>query len=235
MKISEKRKSILMYLAISLLCYLLFIFFDRAMYPDYIVPLLITKVLFILIFILLFILTKKIKEKNLFIPLLLSGFFVSLGVSMKCIILKEGFGCAYYAGNIITLLGTLIVTKTKTKYYLILIFIILLQHFVLLSFIPFEYRDLIKNIFFLTVAASVCILAHFMIEKLNIRIEKLEGCIPICAKCKKIRDDEGYWNQIEEFIGDRSEVEFSHGLCPECAEKLYGKTEEHENGTTHHN
>jgi len=234
MKISEERKSILMYLAMSFLCYLLFIFFDRTMYPDYIVPLLITKGLFLLIFIILFILTKKFKEKNLFIPLLLSGFFVSLGVSIKCIILKEGFGCAYYVGNIIALLGTLIVTRTKTKYYLILISIILLQHFVLLSFIPFEYKDLIKNIFFMAVAASVCILAHYMIEKLTIRIEKLEGFIPICAKCKKIRDDEGYWNQIEKFIEDRSEVEFSHGLCPDCAEKLYGKMEDHDNKTTHH-
>jgi len=52
-------------------------------------------------------------------------------------------------------------------------------------------------------------------------VKKLSGFIPICASCKKIRDDEGYWRQVEEYISDRSEAEFTHGICPECARKLY--------------
>ncbi len=53
------------------------------------------------------------------------------------------------------------------------------------------------------------------------RIKTLRGIIPICASCKKIRDDAGYWNQVEIFIKEHSEAEFSHLVCPECAEKLY--------------
>jgi len=53
------------------------------------------------------------------------------------------------------------------------------------------------------------------------KVETLSGLLPICASCKKIRDDNGYWNQIESYIRSRSEVDFSHGICPECAEKLY--------------
>ena len=53
------------------------------------------------------------------------------------------------------------------------------------------------------------------------KIKTLSGLLPICASCKKIRDDKGYWNQIESFIRDHSEAEFSHGICPECAKKLY--------------
>jgi len=53
------------------------------------------------------------------------------------------------------------------------------------------------------------------------KIKTLSGMLPICAHCKKIRDDKGYWNQIEEYIRDHSEVQFSHGLCPECAKELY--------------
>ncbi|MCB2181730.1 MAG: PAS domain S-box protein [Desulfobulbaceae bacterium] len=53
------------------------------------------------------------------------------------------------------------------------------------------------------------------------RVKQLSGFLPICASCKKIRDDKGYWNQIEEYIRSHSEAEFSHGLCPECACKLY--------------
>jgi hypothetical protein len=58
-------------------------------------------------------------------------------------------------------------------------------------------------------------------EKALLEVKKLTGLLPICASCKKIRDDKGYWNQIELYIRDRSEVEFSHGICPECAKKLY--------------
>ena len=52
-------------------------------------------------------------------------------------------------------------------------------------------------------------------------IKKLYGILPICSSCKKIRDDKGSWNQLETYIHDHSEAEFSHGLCPECAKKLY--------------
>ena len=54
------------------------------------------------------------------------------------------------------------------------------------------------------------------------QVKMLSGLIPICANCKKIRDDKGYWNQIESYIRDHSEAEFSHGICPECMKKLYG-------------
>jgi PAS domain S-box-containing protein len=53
------------------------------------------------------------------------------------------------------------------------------------------------------------------------KIKKLNGILPICSSCKKIRDDKGYWKQIESYIRDHSEAEFSHGICPECMKKLY--------------
>ncbi len=52
-------------------------------------------------------------------------------------------------------------------------------------------------------------------------IKTLSGLLPICASCKKIRDDKGYWNQIEVFIRDHSDAEFSHGICPDCIQQLY--------------
>jgi len=53
------------------------------------------------------------------------------------------------------------------------------------------------------------------------QVKTLRGMLPICSACKKIRDDKGYWNQIETYIRERSDAEFSHGICPECARKLY--------------
>lgn len=52
-------------------------------------------------------------------------------------------------------------------------------------------------------------------------IKTLKGILPICAGCKKIRDEKGLWNQVEKYIGEHSEVEFSHGMCPECIKRLY--------------
>jgi PAS domain S-box-containing protein len=53
------------------------------------------------------------------------------------------------------------------------------------------------------------------------QIKTLKGLLPVCAACKKIRDDSGYWTQMEAYIRDHSEVEFSHAICPECARRLY--------------
>ena len=65
-------------------------------------------------------------------------------------------------------------------------------------------------------------------EQLIVQLQKamqdvkvLSGFLPICASCKKIRDDTGYWRQIEEYISEHSNAIFSHGLCPECSRKLY--------------
>lgn len=53
------------------------------------------------------------------------------------------------------------------------------------------------------------------------QIKTLSGLLPICASCKRIRDDQGYWNQIEAYIQSHSAAEFSHGICPECIKKHY--------------
>ncbi|MDA8082168.1 MAG: response regulator [Nitrospiraceae bacterium] len=58
------------------------------------------------------------------------------------------------------------------------------------------------------------------------RVNLLSGMLPICASCKKIRDDRGYWNQIESYITEHSKAIFSHCLCPECAEKTMTEIDE---------
>jgi len=53
------------------------------------------------------------------------------------------------------------------------------------------------------------------------QVKQLSGFLPICASCKKIRDDKGYWNQIESYLKEHSKAQFTHGICPECEKKLY--------------
>lgn len=52
-------------------------------------------------------------------------------------------------------------------------------------------------------------------------VKTLRGILPICSSCKKIRDDQGYWNQVEQYVSEHSEAQFSHGICPECLKQLY--------------
>lgn len=59
------------------------------------------------------------------------------------------------------------------------------------------------------------------VEETMAKVKVLSGLLPICASCKKIRDDKGYWSQIEQYIRDHSQADFSHGICPECMRELY--------------
>jgi PAS domain S-box-containing protein len=53
------------------------------------------------------------------------------------------------------------------------------------------------------------------------KVKTLRGLVPICASCKKVRDDQGFWHQVEVYVRDHSHAEFSHGICPDCARELY--------------
>ena len=55
------------------------------------------------------------------------------------------------------------------------------------------------------------------------KVKQLSGLLPICCSCKNIRNDKGYWQQIEDYISSHSEAEFTHGICPECAKRLMGE------------
>ena len=84
------------------------------------------------------------------------------------------------------------------------------------------FKTLVIN---LAICILITIIVLFLINasvtKYQERIEKLRGIIPICSFCRQIRDDEGYWNQIEAYMEKYSDVDFSHSICPKCAKKHY--------------
>ncbi len=88
---------------------------------------------------------------------------------------------------------------------------------------------LLIHVFFSVIILIVTVflgrmLLHSLSQVISSRekIKTLSGMLPICSSCKKVRDDRGYWNQVEQYIERHSEAEFSHSICPECMEKLYG-------------
>ena len=65
------------------------------------------------------------------------------------------------------------------------------------------------------------------------QIKTLRGILPICASCKKIRNDQGYWKQVETYISEHTEALFTHGICPDCSKKLYPDFCDEKDGTAH--
>jgi hypothetical protein len=102
-----------------------------------------------------------------------------------------------------------------------------------------ETEDLVERLeYIITSSVFVCIALIVplwiiirdvsRIEKTTARLQEaldniktLEGLLPMCANCKNIRDDDGYWQQVEVYISDHSEAKLSHSICPDCATKLY--------------
>jgi MFS family permease len=70
-------------------------------------------------------------------------------------------------------------------------------------------------------------------KRVEEEVKALRGLLPICSYCKKIRDDKGYWKQIEVYIAANSQADFSHGLCPECGIEHYPEIFSHEHTGTH--
>lgn len=91
-----------------------------------------------------------------------------------------------------------------------------------------DLRSLYTALIIIAAVAVVISLVAIRTSRLNRSLRQalqeirvLRGILPICAACKKIRDDQGYWNQIESYISAHSDTEFTHGICPDCAHKLY--------------
>lgn len=83
---------------------------------------------------------------------------------------------------------------------------------------PVNWREALFETMFI---APIGIVTVYFTRVLVRRLRILEGFLPICASCKNIRDNEGNWLPMEDYIGERSEAKFSHGICPQCAKKLY--------------
>jgi DNA-binding response OmpR family regulator len=88
---------------------------------------------------------------------------------------------------------------------------------------PFDREELYAR---LQVGVRVLSLQQQLAERVEelqsalAEVKQLSGMLPICCYCKKIRDDKDYWMQVEEYIGERSGAEFTHGICPDCLERI---------------
>lgn len=133
--------------------------------------------------------------------------------------------------------ATLFLFREKEGGVLVLASWIIAASFLMLELGPYQYDTALGVRFFVTYTL-ICILAYALessrsryfnqlveeksaLEKALSDVKTLSGLLPICASCKKVRDDSGYWHQVEAYIQQYSQVQFSHGICPDCKHKLY--------------
>lgn len=86
-----------------------------------------------------------------------------------------------------------------------------------------QYRIIISDISERKQVEKALALERKRLQESLLKVKELRGLLPICSSCKKVRDDKGYWNKLESYIEKHSETKFSHGICPDCSEKFYGK------------
>ena len=84
---------------------------------------------------------------------------------------------------------------------------------------PFDLAEVLARVYNMLEVR----LLHAELQKALENVKLLSGLLPICMWCKKIRDDQGYWNAIEQYISQHSEAEFTHGICPDCKRKYSGE------------
>jgi len=154
--------------------------------------------------------------------LVLSGIIISL----MCVITGEGFASPYYAGLLIIVVATAVLVDIRPKYYAMTIALIVADHFLLMSFCPWDLKGFLINVFFLVTISCLGILTQYKVYTLIREVKTLTGFIPICAKCKKIRDDKGFWDQLERYLSKHADVVFTHGLCPDCVKEYEKEMED---------
>jgi hypothetical protein len=139
-----------------------------------------------------------------------------------------------------SLIPILLVAIHNKKWGLLIAFINFPVHIFLLFVLGEPFFSSLKAISipfsaFLVIAFITSLLVELnkknkeIIQKLHRKIEenkKLKQLVPICSECKKIRDDAGFWNHLEDFISKNSKIEFTHGYCPECSKRLLEEIDE---------
>lgn len=107
-----------------------------------------------------------------------------------------------------------------------IIVVLLVLSFAFAVFSWRRWRELMLEIKKRVTAEELLVTERDMLQKALAEIKTLRGIVPICASCKKIRNDEGYWQQVEVYVSANCEVEFSHGICPDCMKGLYTDDED---------
>ncbi len=181
------------------------------------------------------------RSKKLFHLMDLNGFIFVLSLGMFCNLLilldtTQGFSL-YFTGLFLIYPGVFCTAGLGFRYSFLAMIFVMIGFDILFGLIFLMPTHLfVAYNMFLSGLVLIYVYLGFLVESIFRKnyitseelksslseVHQLSGLLPMCAQCKKIRDDEGYWQQVETYIQARSEAEFSHGVCPDCMEAIYG-------------
>ncbi|HOY08759.1 MAG TPA: hypothetical protein PLB05_01640 [Candidatus Omnitrophota bacterium] len=219
------RQNFRLILWIGIIFFPVFFILDCFIYADHKWALFSIRAAIVMFLSVMLVVVNRVRDKVAVGLINVSFVIAAFSISFMCYITGEGARSPYYAGLFLIIIAISALINMAPGHYLYVISFILGQHFLLISLAPFDLRGILSNIFFLGSFCAIGILLHSYNYRILNEIKKLRGFLPICAKCKKIRDDKGYWNQIERYIQERSDAVFSHGLCPDCAQEYFNEIE----------
>ncbi len=200
---------------------------DIIAFPEIKFKLLSLRLAVALVCFILLILSSRIKDKYIPFMLQFSTYLICLGASFLVYLTGEGFSSPYNAAMFQILAVITVLFHLKTRNFIILLVIVLIQHFIFLFLAGSPtLKELVIALFALGGLTLTCILVHYFFYKYQKENITLRSLLPICAGCKKIMDDKGCWNQIEKYITEHSGTEFTHGFCPDCAKKYEKEIEQ---------
>ena len=171
-----------------------------------------------------------------------SSFLFIFSIGMFCIFLiaisDHSVFTPYFTGLFFAFTGVFSIPGLGFRYSFFALLINLIVFEIIFGFlIPLSPILFVVYNFFLLGMVLIFIYIGYLVEQISRKnyiisaelrdsldeVRTLSGMLPICASCKKIRDDKGYWQQVEEYIARYTQAEFTHGLCPNCTKELYGK------------
>lgn len=148
-------------------------------------------------------------------PLNFSPYFMGLLLAFTGVLSTAGLGFKY---SVYAMLMNVVIFELFIGFFSTVnaLLFIMYNFFLISTLVIFAYIG-----YFIEVISRKNYIVSAQLKDSLSQVKKLGGLLPICASCKKIRDDKGYWKQIETYIRDHSEADFSHSICPECARTLY--------------
>lgn len=201
--------------------YVLFAVQDWIVYPDKVYELLAVRLFALVMGGINLAILPRISERWLMRYVVMLILLASNTLTVMCALSGEGLASPYYAGQVIVIMMVMVYFPVENHYYLAVVAACLAQHFGILMMMPWTVTDLTINLFNLGAFVACGWFNRLYVVRLLAEIKQLKGIIPICASCKSIRNDKGFWDRIEHYIAANTDARFSHGICPDCAKKLY--------------
>lgn len=153
------------------------------------------------------------------------GISAGLAITSICYFSGDGFDCMIFVGYFILIIVFSTMFYIKPMHYSLVMLSTIIFHFTLLSTQPYQKKYLILQICTIPSVALVGMVNQYLIYSFFVKNRVLEQIAPLCSRCRKIKNADGNWEQLDKFVNKEFGSSFKHEICPDCEKSLYGKAQ----------